>query len=556
MRTRVLIAIVFLAAGLSAQPVLRLKSGRVPPDWLQAEPASRAKSVMLRGAAEGTGRVHLVVQFREEPGETQRQWLERQGAKVLAYVPDQAWLISAPVGLRLEGAGLAFAGALEMDDKLSALLSWHQPWEEALAVVEWQPDVTEDEARLVLASVGAGALENPDVRRGQTLLRARTEQLRELASRDETLYIFPAADELARAVPVAACLSGYAGQLPGASNLAESFGDGWDGPGQGEASLGYWIGATPPSVTGEAAQSEIRRAMDEWASAVRVRFMPVSGANQARSIDVFFASGEHGDNYAFDGRAGALAHAFYPPPNPETLAGDLHMDMAEPWRIGGDTDVFSVALHELGHTLGLGHNDDSSSVMYPYYRRYGGLSSVDREAIRRIYRTSEPGAGDGGAGAPLPPPIFPLPGLIPGGGAGGGEGPSTPEAPGGTPTLPTLPPTQPPAEPPSTPEVPPGTPPAPPAADRTAPALSLTSPASTSVSTSQASIVVRGVATDNSGAVTVTWETAMGESGVATGAAPFATPEIPLAYGSNRITIRATDAAGNMAWRSVVATRR
>ena len=42
------------------------------------------------------------------------------------------------------------------------------------------------------------------------------------------------------------------------------------------------------------------------------------------------------------------------PLNPEPIAGDMHFDNDESWRIGANLDVFSVALHETGHALGLG----------------------------------------------------------------------------------------------------------------------------------------------------------------------------------------------------------
>ena len=84
----------------------------------------------------------------------------------------------------------------------------------------------------------------------------------------------------------------------------------------------------------------------------------------------------------FDGPGGILAHTFAPPPiSPEPLAGDSHFDDAETWRIGSDFDVFSIALHELGHSLGLAHSDDPNAVMYPYYKMVTKLS--DSQATAR-----------------------------------------------------------------------------------------------------------------------------------------------------------------------------
>ena len=54
------------------------------------------------------------------------------------------------------------------------------------------------------------------------------------------------------------------------------------------------------------------------------------------------------------------------------LAGDLHFDMAENWifhppseeeKRQGKKYIFTTAVHELGHSLGFGHSEDTGSVM-------------------------------------------------------------------------------------------------------------------------------------------------------------------------------------------------
>src|SRR5690606_14970847 len=48
-----------------------------------------------------------------------------------------------------------------------------------------------------------------------------------------------------------------------------------------------------------------------------------------------------------------------------TLSGDLVLNSAAPFSMNGGTpyDLYSVALHEAGHALGLGHAADEYSVM-------------------------------------------------------------------------------------------------------------------------------------------------------------------------------------------------
>ena len=585
-RWTALTACLLTTAALHAQSALRLKSGAVPANLLSYSPQERSRAWLRTLPSTSPGRVHLIVSRAPGAVWEHQDRLRELGVRILAYVPDDAWLIAAPLDAPLEEAGVTYAGELGVENKLCGAMRALSPEGVSDAVVEWHPDVDAGEARLALSALGLSPVEHPDLQPSHSLVRATRAQLERLASRDEVQYIFPASRELIGGMPVMACLSGASGIIPVAANLISTFGDGWDGPGLGSAVLGYWFGAMTARMPAEQSVAEIARALSEWASVVRLQFQEASGPHQLRSIDFAFLRGNHKDGYAFDGPGNQLAHGFYPPPNPETMAGDLHFDDDENWRVGADVDLFSVALHELGHSLGLGHSDDPSAVMYPYYRRAGGLSAADRAAIRTIYASTEPGTS-----APAPPvapvepstpppsePAQPPPPPAP-------SEPSEPVPPPTQPAAPSPPPTDPqPAQPPAQQPSEPGTPPpsqppapsqptqpaAPPAAqpepapppkpepeaDRTAPSLTITSPAGTSLLVTKSSLVVRGVAWDAVGVISITWESSAGHSGAATGIAPFQTQDIPLAYGSNQIVIRARDAAGNMAWRSLVVSRR
>ncbi len=87
---------------------------------------------------------------------------------------------------------------------------------------------------------------------------------------------------------------------------------------------------------------------------------------------------------------GQLAFAFAPPPfNGGTNAGDLFFNTSQLWQTNGTTyDLETVAIHELGHALGMGH---SAIVAADMYASYGGskqaLTSDDTTGIRSVYGT-------------------------------------------------------------------------------------------------------------------------------------------------------------------------
>ena len=89
----------------------------------------------------------------------------------------------------------------------------------------------------------------------------------------------------------------------------------------------------------------------------------------------------------FNQGPGYLASTNSPPPNfGGTDAGDIFFNSYYNWNPSGGYDLESVALHELGHALGLGESTVSGSVMYAYY---GGVninpSSDDLAGIKSIY---------------------------------------------------------------------------------------------------------------------------------------------------------------------------
>jgi hypothetical protein len=94
-----------------------------------------------------------------------------------------------------------------------------------------------------------------------------------------------------------------------------------------------------------------------------------------------------------------------------------------------------------------------------------------------------------------------------------------------------------------------------PSVDTSPPSITITSPASASTTVSTAQITLKGTARDNTAVAAVSWTSAAGQSGAATGTTNWSVT-IPLYTGINNLVIRATDAAGNSSWRSLSVTRR
>ncbi|XP_035685418.1 stromelysin-2-like [Branchiostoma floridae] len=129
----------------------------------------------------------------------------------------------------------------------------------------------------------------------------------------------------------------------------------------------------------------IARAFQIWEEATLLTFTAI---DTVADIEIKFARGDHGDDTPFDGSGHTLAHAFSPG---EGIHGDVHFDDAELWTVDSPmgTNLFMVALHEFGHSLGLNHSDNTDSVMYPWYPGYPGssfrLPAVDVMAIQALY---------------------------------------------------------------------------------------------------------------------------------------------------------------------------
>ena len=451
---------------------------------------------------------HLILRFASRPDSRVLQELAHRRIRVLAIVPDSAVMVAMEGEADIRGLGVTWAGPMDPADKISPALRAETS---GVYLVEFHPDVNRQRAREIASQGGLQILDNPGLAAGDLLVTGDKDLAAALAVYDEVAYIFPARAELAVRRRVYRC----PGPLIPAGVLGDYalVGAGWPKDSAGGVGLGYFFESLTPLMDADTVRGEIERALAQWALYANVTFMPAQQAAAARSIDILFASGAHGDAYPFVGSS-VLAHTFYPaPPNNEPVAGDMHFNGAEAWSDGSGIDLFSVALHEAGHALGLGHSDNPDAVMYPYYHQIAGLNSDDIAAIQALY------------------------------------GPPSSQA--SPPTQPVTPP----VAPPVTPTPSPGQPVSPPmGADSTPPSVTITSPAATIVATSAASEILTGTASDNVGVTVVKWSTSTGTAGTAAGTTEWSA-NVPLLVGTNTVTVRAYDAAGNSGWRAITIVR-
>ena len=142
-------------------------------------------------------------------------------------------------------------------------------------------------------------------------------------------------------------------------------------------------------------ETEVAAALQKWRYVIRqVRPINFSHTHDPSSLFIFgFFEGYHlaGLNdccIEFDRVLGRLGHAFSPKPCCGERAGYCHFDAVEDWRLvtGDGINFRTIALHEIGHLLGLSHSSLKGSLMFEDYKSMADhLTQDDIDRILTLY---------------------------------------------------------------------------------------------------------------------------------------------------------------------------
>ncbi|CAF1085149.1 unnamed protein product [Adineta steineri] len=155
--------------------------------------------------------------------------------------------------------------------------------------------------------------------------------------------------------------------------------------------LTFRIVKYPTTFPQQFVDTELTKALKLWSTSSSLEFehrklkkqdeLKPNHLDRKTDIRISFEIGDHGDTEPFDGPGNVLGHAFFP-----QYGGDAHFDNDEYWttKSTDGVNLFQVAAHEFGHSLGLEHSNKPEAIMAPFFKGYTPNFTLQEDDIRAI----------------------------------------------------------------------------------------------------------------------------------------------------------------------------
>ena len=142
-----------------------------------------------------------------------------------------------------------------------------------------------------------------------------------------------------------------------------------------------------PNVSLDTLRNVFQQAFLQWSQVSSITFGEVENYLAESDLMIGFYRGDYGDGFPFYGPGQVVAYSFPP------TDGRLHYDGDEQWSNDvpppkDSYDLVWVAIHEIGHLLGLQHSNDPNAIMFPVMepgKSKRTLSADDIAALKALY---------------------------------------------------------------------------------------------------------------------------------------------------------------------------